>query len=369
MLTKAIPSVVSAIDGRKVVGLASVFGVLDDTYPKPERVLDGAFKKTIKERFAAGRIKHFWSHERWNPPTALVFSLREVGREELPKKVIDSFPEATGGLEIGREYLQTIRGDEALEGVVKGAITEMSFGYDVLRSKPALVEGIQSVDLSELGLWETSDVNWGANEATIALKAAVPYADHGVTDEGTAWKKPSLGDFTDKQWEELDESEKRRIMAHFAWSSSNPAEKFEDLKLPHHLVKKAGVGPAVWNGVRSAMSVLMGGMGGVDIPEGERKATYNHLAKHYPAWEKEPPDYKLASLAFLMREIAVPGGFATGRLQAKDLESLDRVRKEFQEILLSAEPSAADDAGLALTERMRWEIKFREREILHHIAR
>jgi hypothetical protein len=324
----------------------------------------GSFLKTLKERLPHGQIKHFWMHQMWEPPTAAILSAREVGKEDLPKEMISQFPEITGAVEETREYLQNSRSDQILEGIIKKAITEMSFGYDAIRSKDEVVTGGRIRNLVELKCYDFSDVNWGANPATRGAKAAVPFADHGAADEGLAWKKPGLGDFTDKQWEELDEAERRRIMAHYAWSANNPPEKFEDLKLPHHLPKKSGVGPAVWNGVRSAMSVLMGGMGGVDIPEGERKATYDHLAKHYPAWEKEPPDFKLISLAFLTREIAVPGEFSPGRLQAKDLERLDRARKELQEILLSAEPSAEDDCGMALTESLRYQIEIREREIL-----
>lgn len=47
----------------------------------------------------------------------------------------------------------------------------------------------------------------------------------------------------------------------------------------------------VWNGVRSAMQVLLGARGGVDIPDPDRKSVYRHLARHYEEFDKEPPPF------------------------------------------------------------------------------
>jgi len=123
-----------------------------------------------------------------------------------------------------------------------------------------------------------------------SYKSAVPYADHG-TSEGD-WSKPTLGNFTDSQWGDLSDADKKRIMNHYAWTANNPPDTFGDLKLPHHTASKSGVGAAVWHGVSAAMGALMGAQGGVDIPDGDRKAVYNHLSKHYAEFKKEPPDYK-----------------------------------------------------------------------------
>jgi len=123
------------------------------------------------------------------------------------------------------------------------------------------------------------------------IKTAVPYADHGA-DEESEWSKPALGDFTDQAWEDLTDTDKRRIMAHYAWTASNPPETFGDLKLPHHKAGTSGVGAAVWRGVAAAMAALLGGRGGVDMPESDRKSVYNHLSRHYAQFDREPPDYK-----------------------------------------------------------------------------
>ncbi|HEY1409579.1 MAG TPA: HK97 family phage prohead protease, partial [Promineifilum sp.] len=130
-------------------------------------------KKTIQEN--ASRIRHLWMHDPFQPPTAAIRSMREVGKDELPDEVLSAFPDATGGLEVVREYLSTPRGDEILEGIRQGGINEMSFAYDVVKSRFSEVDDGEGAKrqvrlLSEVRLFETSDVLWGANAATVASK-------------------------------------------------------------------------------------------------------------------------------------------------------------------------------------------------------
>jgi len=111
-----------------------------------------------------------------------------------------------------------------------------------------------------------------------------------VSNEKTteAWTKPTLADFTEKQWGELSEPDKEHIAEHFAWAKTFPPESFDDLKLPHH---RATDGAAVWSAVRAAMGALMGDRGGIEV-EGDRKAVYEHLAEHYKQFGKQPPEFK-----------------------------------------------------------------------------
>jgi hypothetical protein len=100
-----------------------------------------------------------------------VLELKEVGRDELPQAVLDFAPEATGGLVVTREYLETEMGEEVLKGIDAGAITEMSFGFDVI-SYELVTEGEMTVrNLKELRLYDTSDVLWGMNGATVSTGA------------------------------------------------------------------------------------------------------------------------------------------------------------------------------------------------------
>lgn len=169
---KSVPSFTSKdIDGRTVTGLAAIFGNVDAF---GDRIFKGAFKKTIKEN--SKRVKHLWQHDGRVPPVAAIKEMVEVGRGSLPQEVKDAFPEAKGGLQVTRDYLDTPRGSEVLEGIKSGAINEMSFAFDTIKVDfEGDADEKQIRNLRELKLWDTSDVNWGMNEATVAAKSAAPF--------------------------------------------------------------------------------------------------------------------------------------------------------------------------------------------------
>lgn len=76
----------------------------------------------------------------------------------------------------------------------------------------------------------------------------------------------------------------------FAWVDPEQKENFGGYKLPHHDVKDGKL-VSVWGGVQGAMNALLGGRGGTNIPEGDRKAVYNHLVKEYKLHGKEAPEF------------------------------------------------------------------------------
>jgi len=77
----------------------------------------------------------------------------------------------------------------------------------------------------------------------------------------------------------------------FAWYDENDLENFSAYKLPHHEVID-GTLYVVWRGVAAAMAALMGARGGVDIPREDERAVYQHLARHYEQFDKEPPSFE-----------------------------------------------------------------------------
>lgn len=282
----------NGVDDRTIRGFFAVMGVLD---AHGDIIRRGAFEKTIAQR--AARIRVLWQHDASLPPIGKVLSIREVSRESLPPFFLRRFPDAEGALYAEVRILPTPRGDEILAGIREGAISEASIGFETLLDQIEVRDGRRVRILKEIRLWDISPVNWAANEAAWLFrkmegKAAVPYRDTGTADEDTPWEAPTLSDFTDETFEELTVAERKRIGAHFAWAANWPPEKFGDLKLPHHKPSRSVVGPAVWNGVRAAMGALFGARGGVDIPDGDRKEVYDHLAKHYRQFDKEPPDFK-----------------------------------------------------------------------------
>jgi HK97 family phage prohead protease len=151
---------------RVVVGLCAVIGNVDAVN---DRVAPGAFDNAIA-LFKAGRsrCRFLWSHASGEPPIAKILDLKEVGRADLPP-VLRENPDVAGALQVTRQYLTDEYAERVYQGVVSGAITEMSFAYTVdafhYEEGP---EGTKICVLDSLSLMDASDVNWGCNPATMA---------------------------------------------------------------------------------------------------------------------------------------------------------------------------------------------------------
>lgn len=111
--------------------------------------------------------------------------------------------------------------------------------------------------------------SWDKNEAIQALRRWASSDGSGNPDT-IDWKKYARG---------------------FAWFDSENSETFGAYKLPHHTVRNDEL-VAVWKGVAAAMAALLGAMGGVDLPDGDRRKVYDHLARHYRDAGKEPPEFR-----------------------------------------------------------------------------
>jgi len=178
---KTIPQWVNAVDDRTLTGIFAVHGNVDDGM---DRSHPGSFAEATAGR---DRTKHLWNHgggmfdRGQTPPIAVIKSIREVGRLDLPPAVLGYAPDATGGAEVTREYLNTPMGNEVLAGVLAGAINEMSYAYDVTNASYTEEEERFIREIHGMKLFDTSDVNWGMNPATVGKKsalAAASFADH-----------------------------------------------------------------------------------------------------------------------------------------------------------------------------------------------
>jgi len=173
--TKSLPQFHTKIDGRTVRGIFAVHGNVD---AGGDRSHPGSFGDFL----AGGRLRarFLWQHDASAPPIAAIKAIREVGREALPEAVLSFAPDATGGTEVEREYLETPRAEEVLVGLKSGAIAEMSYAYEVKRYDLEEPEGrewpVRNIYESEL--YDISDVNWGMNPATLAAKR-LPLAAEG----------------------------------------------------------------------------------------------------------------------------------------------------------------------------------------------
>lgn len=125
------------------------------------------------------------------------------------------------------------------------------------------------------------------------IKNVVPFKSFRRLEDDTAWRwNSSVANavLADANWA-------RYKTAHTFWSpeadEDNPGtpEVRRAYKLPHHLMEGGSL-VTVFRGVAAAMGALLGARGGVDVPDDERRGIYNHLAKHYREFDKEPPEFR-----------------------------------------------------------------------------
>lgn len=187
---KNLPALVVDTDEKEgiVTEIVAVFGNIDDG---GDIIHPGAFKKTIVENFH--RVKVLDQHKTDSVLRVIgkPLSLREISKNELPKELKDRYPDAVGGLEAKTQYLiDTPEGLGVFKRIDKGAVTERSFGYDIVQAdvSKVVVEGKTKVvtNLRELRLWEISPVIWGMNPATMTVdvKEGNPESAKEYTPEG-----------------------------------------------------------------------------------------------------------------------------------------------------------------------------------------
>lgn len=158
-----------ASSDRIKTGLAALTGNIDSGY---DRIHSGAFLKTLSDDKT--RFRHLWNHRSENPPIASIKEIEEIGTEKLPDAVKLKYPEITGGLLVTREYYDNELSNWVLTAINNGDINEMSFAYEVVKASfsEEEIEGTGRTkyirEIHELKLYETSDVNWGMNAATVA---------------------------------------------------------------------------------------------------------------------------------------------------------------------------------------------------------
>lgn len=162
---KSVAQNIKAIEGRLVTGIFAVHGNVDKGN---DRGFPGLFgSATVGGRMHA---RFLWQHDSSAPPIAAIKSIRDIARDELPSAILSFAPDATGGVEVVREYLDTPRASEVLAGIKAGAIDEMSYAYEVTDSVDETVGGVLVRNIYKAHLYDISDVNWGMNPATLGAK-------------------------------------------------------------------------------------------------------------------------------------------------------------------------------------------------------
>jgi phage head maturation protease len=206
---KQLSHATKAIDGRTVVGIVAVHGNIDEGGDKS---WPGSFADpTVDGR---DRAVFLWMHDPSMPPTAAINYVKEVRAAGLPDSVKAYAPDATGGVEISRTYLDTPRGNEILAGLQAGAIHEMSYAYTPLQYDFEELDGRTIRNLRKVEIFDYSDVAWGMNPATVGSKAA--WKDRPLTDHA-AELESAIRDFAER----LAELKERRAKAGRTFSAAN----------------------------------------------------------------------------------------------------------------------------------------------------
>lgn len=171
---KTLPAFTKQVDGRTVTGIFAVHGNIDSGL---DMSLPGSFAKRLMDA-SRKRVRFLWNHNSMNPPIATIKSVREVGREELPAKVLQYAPKATGGVEVTREYYSGIPlADWVLAGIQAGDIDEMSYAYEIHEDEMQDIDGKRIRILKDVELFDISDVNWGMNPATAGVKGFMNFGE------------------------------------------------------------------------------------------------------------------------------------------------------------------------------------------------
>jgi len=236
-----------------------------------------------------------WNHSSWGNVPA-------VGKGKISSD--DQWAQFEGdfftGTATGKENYATVK--------AMGDLQEYSFGFDVVQQKSITActkcmkmigdeadvgkacpqcgtKGTPARALLKLNTFEASPVLMGqgigtgtdsikSGEPEIETKGVIAYHDYGNADAGTAWDGPA-------QVKAADTATLKKICA---WYDDSAPDVKGSYKFPHH---SADGLKAVWRGVAAAMGRLQG----ADIPDGDKKAVYTHLAKHYKDFDKDPPSF------------------------------------------------------------------------------
>ena len=145
---------------------------------------------------------------------------------------------------------------------------------------------IMEKDEKILGKEEFEQIEMAMKEketkSIVVSKGVIPYKETPLADPDEPWDGPA----------EVREADVEDLKIMCTWYDSEKPDIKSSYKLPHHNHKAKGQHACVWRGVAAAMAALLGARGGVKIPDEDRKGVYNHLAKHYKDFDKEPPEFK-----------------------------------------------------------------------------
>lgn len=202
------------------------------------------------------------------------------------------------------------------------------------------------------------------------LKTVIPFKEYPKDDEDANWDAGA----------EVRQAEVEDLKKICTWFNSDEPELKTSYKLPHHRAKGY---KTVWRAVTAAMGALLGARGGVNIPEGDKRGVYNHLAKHYKQFDKEPPEfkeYKESELRDIFEDVYYDemGDLITIEMENKEVEEIAKSGRVLSEknrnlvkhcievltkLLNASEPQEEGGDDKELTEEEEAKVEKLEKEI------
>jgi HK97 family phage prohead protease len=217
---KTVQQFVKDLDAktRTVIGIFAVHGNVDSGGDLSE---NGSFAKRLGDG-SRKRVRFLWNHNSYNPPIASIKDIREVGRSDLPSKVLEWAPDATGGVQVTRKYYEDVDLSKwVFNCIQENDVTEMSYAYDPIEftivndpDRPKLRRILKDIEL-----YDISDVNWGMNPATAGVKGLpVPgttFVQHSALVEATVEeflaRVKDRKDFRESEGRTLSEGTRERL--------------------------------------------------------------------------------------------------------------------------------------------------------------
>lgn len=198
----------------------------------------------------------------------------------------------------GQFFLNTTGGKETFE-VIRQMGNLQEYSYSLMDITTMLVddlpEDLQGAAraITKVKVHEVSPVLVGASIGTHTLDvkgAKRAIASHSTATTDDAW---SAGTNVGRISNDATASTLRKM---YAWvdPDGDPDAK-SSYKFPHHMVSADGaIGAASTRACSAGIAVLNGGRGGSNIPDGDRRGVWNHLARHLRDADMEPPELRSA---------------------------------------------------------------------------
>ncbi len=178
-----------------VEAIVAVMGSVDEGR---DRIMPGAFSKTIQERASKVRVLDQHNADSVMRVLGKPTALREMTRAELPGELLQQYPDATGGLYARTQFfLDTPEGKGAFTRLAQGGLDEWSIGYDALdvdyTTEVKDGKTVRVRNLKTIRLWEVSPVLWGMQPATTTLSAK----DREAGATKAEWSTAAINDLKD----------------------------------------------------------------------------------------------------------------------------------------------------------------------------